>query len=78
MTNPGYIMGVSLQCPHYCLSSQCQGSPSLLLSSITMANIRLNYNEECEALINKHINTKLCHGYIYLYMVGMQDTVLAE
>jgi len=32
------------------------------------ANIRLNYNEECEALINKHINTKLCHGYFYLYM----------
>merc|ERR1712002_1090998 len=52
----------------YCLSSQCQGSDSLLFSSIRMANIRLNYNEECEALINKHINTKLCHGYIYLYM----------
>jgi len=33
-----------------------------------MSNIRHNYSEECEALVNKHINTKLCHGYIYLYM----------
>merc|ERR1712133_182789 len=36
--------------------------------SITMANIRQNYNEECEALINKHVNTKLYHSYVYLYL----------
>merc|ERR1712114_29389 len=53
---------------HYCLSSQFQGSHSLLFSSIRMANIRHNYSEECEAMVNKHINTKLQHGYIYLYM----------
>jgi len=33
-----------------------------------MANIRQNYNEECEALINKHVNTKLYHSYVYLYL----------
>merc|ERR1712226_1785220 len=37
-------------------------------SSITMATIRQNYSEECEALVNKYINTKLYHSYVYLYM----------
>ena len=38
-------------------------------SSITMATIRQNYSEECEALVNKYVNTKLYHSYVYLYMV---------
>merc|ERR1712076_11394 len=37
-------------------------------SSITMATIRQNYSEECEALVNKYVNTKLYHSYVYLYM----------
>merc|ERR1712010_122662 len=37
-------------------------------SSITMAAIRQNYSEECEALVNKYVNTKLYHSYVYLYM----------
>ena len=41
--------------------------------SITMANIRQNYNEECEALINKHVNTKLYHSYVYLYLVRKEE-----
>ena len=38
-----------------------------------MANIRQNYNEECEALINKHVNTKLYHSYVYLYLVRKEE-----
>ena len=34
-----------------------------------MAAIRQNYSEECEALVNKYVNTKLYHSYVYLYMV---------
>merc|ERR1712105_464849 len=37
-------------------------------SSITMATIRQNYSEECEALVNKYVNTKLYRSYVYLYM----------
>ena len=68
---------------HHCIKSHQGLNPSLSSrkvrevspssSSITMANIRQNYNEECEALINKHVNTKLYHSYVYLYLVRKED-----
>ena len=33
------------------------------------SEIRLNYDEECEALVNKHINMELYTSYVYLAMV---------
>ena len=49
------------------------------LSSIRMAKvsqIRQNYHEECEALVNKHINLELHTSYVFLSMVRKEQEEL--
>ena len=36
------------------------------------SQIRQNYHEECEALINKQINMEFYASYVYLSMVSYQ------
>merc|ERR1712119_234824 len=58
-------MGTSSPVPHYRRHSLFS------LSSIRMAKvsqIRQNYHEECEALVNKHINLELHTSYVFLSM----------
>lgn len=43
-------------------------STSILSSVIASAIIRQNYNVECEALINQHVNAELQVGYTYMGM----------
>merc|ERR1711942_441354 len=44
--------------------------PSTCFSSkmAKVSQIRQNYHEECEALVNKQANMKLYHGYVYMSM----------
>merc|ERR1711862_369228 len=45
--------------------------PSLLSVKVKMSKvsqIRQNYAEECEALVNKQAHMKLCHSYLYMSM----------
>merc|ERR1711942_94074 len=45
--------------------------PSLLSVKMSMSKvsqIRQNYAEECEALVNKQAHMKLCHSYLYMSM----------
>merc|ERR1712121_93358 len=37
--------------------------------------IRQNYHEECEALVNKHINMELCAGYVYIAIANYFNRV---
>ena len=44
--------------------------PLVFLSQFSMSGIRQNYNEACEAAINKQINMELYAGYVYQSMVS--------
>jgi ferritin heavy chain len=35
-----------------------------------MSAVRMNYHDDCEALINKQINMELYASYIYMSMVS--------
>ncbi len=36
-----------------------------------MSNVRQNYHEECEAMINMQINLELYASYVYMAMVSL-------
>merc|ERR1711942_298862 len=71
-------MGTALQ-PTPEPSAQSQSSPVSILPSpsLTMAQqqIRQNYHEECEALVNKHINMELYASYVYIAMANYFNRV---
>ena len=41
-----------------------------------VSQIRQNYHEECEALVNKHINLELHTSYVFLSMVRREQEEL--